>query len=612
MAYPLTLVRALCPLAMVFASAASLAPGKLEAGTRTWDPPGGNFFWHVAENWDPEGIPTTNDDVEIPSGFCQLNADTAAVNSLIMTGGAMVTNGFTLFVLDGGAGLLQVFGSAGGVPVLNLFPTVDSSDALVTDFTQIGNDGRITFNSLGPGDSVSGLFRSLQILPGGELRASGDGETSLEFTVGGPFNLVNDGLFTIEGTVLLNPSDTQGELDLDGSSETGVVVIEPASTLSIQASVLDPLNSSVSVGDGGGLATLEVNFAQPVQWNIGPGGEVVLDNGEVITDDPLLNQGTVRGWGQMNVESFSNGGTLSAEGGTLTVFHTAQMGLDLDGPSGNGVLNALDGNMIIFSGVLPATIAFTGTMNIGESRDFLAQFVTFELLGNAVVNLTGGLFLTQDLRLDMPAGSFSVLAGPESHIIAADTRLVAGGVHLDSDLRVNGLTIVRPNAVVDGAGTLIVDGSGRLTANDSLVIGVSVRNEGIVAPGTDPSDIPPPFDQPGHLQITGDCTQTATGILEIELDAPARGAPDFDTLGVDGDLVLGGTLDVTLAQGFVPDQGTVYTIITYGGNRSGSFDHFNLPPLGGLDWAVNYPPNAIELEVISPETPFMENGFENP
>jgi hypothetical protein len=91
----------------------------------------------------------------------------------------------------------------------------------------------------------------------------------------------------------------------------------------------------------------------------------------------------------------------------------------------------------------------------------------------------------------------------------------------------------------------------------STIIG-NVFNSGFVLPGL----------SPGTLTINGNYTQTAAGVLQMEIGGAAAG--QFDRLVVTGAGNLGGTLDIRLMNGFVPQPSNSFPILQYG-SHTGSF-----------------------------------------
>ena len=78
---------------------------------------------------------------------------------------------------------------------------------------------------------------------------------------------------------------------------------------------------------------------------------------------------------------------------------------------------------------------------------------------------------------------------------------------------------------------------------------------GFVAPG----------ESPGTLNIQGDLTQAADGKLVIEIGGNTPGL--FDVLNVSDKLTSGGTLEVTLLNGFTPGANDTFNFLTFGSLR---------------------------------------------
>ena len=99
------------------------------------------------------------------------------------------------------------------------------------------------------------------------------------------------------------------------------------------------------------------------------------------------------------------------------------------------------------------------------------------------------------------------------------------------------------------------------------VIDVNVQNGGIVAPGS----------SAGILTIARLYTQTASGALSIEIGGLAAGT-EYDRLAVGGVATLDGTLRVEFVNGYVPNVGDHFTIMTYP-SKVGNFSDMILPRL---------------------------------
>ena len=78
----------------------------------------------------------------------------------------------------------------------------------------------------------------------------------------------------------------------------------------------------------------------------------------------------------------------------------------------------------------------------------------------------------------------------------------------------------------------------------------------------------------GTLSISGNLANSSTGIIESELGGGSGG--QYDVVAVTGSASLGGTLNVSLLNGFTPSSGS-FDVITAGGTTSGSFTTMYLP-----------------------------------
>src|SRR5262249_25339101 len=119
-------------------------------------------------------------------------------------------------------------------------------------------------------------------------------------------------------------------------------------------------------------------------------------------------------------------------------------------------------------------------------------------------------------------------------------------------------------------GTL--EGSGTVTG--------SVNNSG----GT----VSPGLGGAGLINITGDYTQGAGGTLKTKLGGlPPIG--QYDRLAVGGSATLDGVLNAGAINGFVPQIGDSFTVLTYG-SHSGVF-----PAIQGGTYIANYHPTDLTL-----------------
>ena len=177
-----------------------------------------------------------------------------------------------------------------------------------------------------------------------------------------------------------------------------------------------------------------------------------------------------------------------------------------------------------------------GTLNINDGANVSTAYDIYNLTGGAI-NLTGGSLKTKAFHNDR-GGSFTMTGG----------RL----------------------EVIDLYGDLDIDG-------------------GVFAPG----------NSPAISSISGNYTQGAESVLEIELAGIAAG--DYDLLNVGGDAFLSGTLEVAFLDDFLPSPGDFYTFLT-ATTIHGAFDDVILPTFDGGFFRLVYGNGELSLAVLA-ETP---------
>jgi hypothetical protein len=99
----------------------------------------------------------------------------------------------------------------------------------------------------------------------------------------------------------------------------------------------------------------------------------------------------------------------------------------------------------------------------------------------------------------------------------------------------------------------------------------------------------------GLITVNGNYTQTATGILNIDIGGLA--ANQFDQLVVNGIVTLSGTLNVALINGFMPALGNSFQILTFTG-RNGDFQFENGLQFGANRFNPQYNATSLTLVVV--------------
>ncbi len=174
--------------------------------------------------------------------------------------------------------------------------------------------------------------------------------------------------------------------------------------------------------------------------------------------------------------------------------------------------------------------------------------------------------------------------------IGSLTKVGTGTLTLSGTNTYTGLTTVN-------AGKLRVSGSvaSAVSVNNGGTLGgsgttrsVTVNSGGIVAPGGSQT-----------LQVNGNYVQGNGGALAITIGGNTAGT-EYDQLIVSGVAQLGGTLNLSLSNGFRPAVGDVFQFLVAGA-ISGNFDTLNTT---GFTGQVNYGPGSITVTVTSvPDIP---------
>lgn len=255
-----------------------------------------------------------------------------------------------------------------------------------------------------------------------------------------------------------------------------------------------------------------------------------------------------------------------------------------------------------------------------------------ELAGSGV-RLRGGSVLTQGSGVVFVSGSSPILEGVRieagSNIaVPCSTTLQLEGtidhrgtITLDNSgcgpasarLEAIGSTAtvgtgeVRLRAVGSGTNIVLSGGSGQLVlSSGQMLTGTgrlagTVRLHGVVMP-----DQPfAPVGAAGVLTAEPGSTVTMASTTRLVFDLASGG--QFDRIDGNGTIVVGGTLEIQLAEGFMPVLGQTFDLIQ-GQAVSGSFHTIRLPPeLSAMDGRVDVFPDRVRLTLVPP--PFRD-GFE--
>ena len=500
-------------------------------------------------------------------------------------------NGRTLTINNGASatfgGELEI---AGGSNVINNAGTLTFSDA-----GRLGNDYYCS-------ECVPG---TLTIDNSGTLIKTGVGTYSLGSVLGG-VDFTNSGTLSVNAGTLsydggTGSTSSSGAVNLlsGGTWQTNgaAMTFTEFSTFNSAGNIVTSNGGSASwlmptakftqtgtITSSGGISTFTPDVNVP-QINLS-GGNLEF-NGAATTPSFTQTGGQLGGSGNLTLSGADNtwsGGAWSG-GGTVTLSEGASLTASGSGygTSWNGRTLTIDSaSSATFGGELEISggtnvINNAGTLTFSDAGRLGNDYYCSECVpGTLTINNRGSL-----VKSGLGSYSLVVAAFNNIHMVnveagtlaintpffsQADTLNIASGSTFST---VNGFT---NEGVIAGNGTIDLGG------------GVStLTNAGTISPGGPGTA--------GTLFINGNLTLTSSSLLEIDLGVSSSSSRVFlgggiqdDRLEVSGTAILGGTLNATLAPGYIPLAGTTIDIITASsfsdGSTSlpiGSFTTTNLP-----------------------------------
>ncbi len=467
---------------------------------------------------------------------------------------------------------------------------------------------------------------TLEATGGGTLRISDSTVTN----TGGTISTDSSSSVIITASTIIggNLTSASGAVIHGVDSFLSGVTITSGSTYSVDPNTSnflsgDLINKGTVVIGGAGASSNSSDLAVYASTvNLSGGGTIVLNNASSQLDgyygnETLVNKDNIiQGQGYIEaLASFTNGGTVNANvsGGTLFIDYAPTTNTGTLEAQAGATLNLNNTTLTNFA----STGATAGTLSGGTYQvwsgtlSFNNGNYTNDIVTNAATILLDGAsgtpnFIDQNgnnalahIATNAAAGSFtiqngvSVTSDPSTDFhnagtmnIGATSTFTVGGGH--DYTQSGGLTYLQAATSDLVAHTININGGtlqGFGTVTGNLV------NGGIVHPG----------DGPGILSVTGNYTQTSSGILDIQIGGPNAGT-GYSQLSITGTAALGGTLDVSLFNGFTPYNGETFTILTSGGLNSSVFSEFNGLQEGNVTFTVAYTSGDVILDAIVPQS----------
>jgi hypothetical protein len=483
--------------------------------------------------------------------------------SLVLNGSGGLTNSGTLKV--GSGALLQVtsgpFTNFSGTTLTggkyNVSGTLEIDELGNTGGEIVTNAAGITLNGTGAKFVDSAGNSALTKLASNTAAGS--------FTVSGGANYTTAGNFNNLGTLGVGSGTTfavSGKLanfagtTLTGGTYTlgGILKFAGANVVTNDAAIglTDSAGEIVnSTNSSNGLANFAVN---------GTTGSFALSGGASFT----------------TAGAFTNNGTLSVGSGS-----TFDVKTNLTNLSG-GTLTG-------------GTYAVSGTFE-SAGANIVTNAANLTLSGSAakVLNSTTSASALANFATNAAAGSFSLASGANFTTAGAFSNAGALSIGSGSTFKTGGTTaFTQTGGSTTDDGTLTASGvtlsAGTLLGNGTIT--GNLQSSGTVTPGISAT-------KTGTLTDSGAYTQNAAGKLNIGIG----GTTSFDALK-STTAVLGGTLNLSELNGFVPTVGSTFKILNFN-SETGKFATVNGLTINSKEaYTITYQPTDVLLTVVAAAAP---------
>ncbi|MFN7965043.1 MAG: hypothetical protein U0V87_05075 [Acidobacteriota bacterium] len=576
------------------------APVQAPLVTKSWNSTAsGN--WGDATKWTPSGVPTATDDVVITlAGTYTVTLNVSSQVASLTLGGSSGTQ-----TLSMSANTLTLDGAS----------SVTSFGALTQNGGTIAGAGTLVIN--GPftwgggahtGTGTTTVNSALTVSGGGnhDISSSRTFNTTATTTwsatggvrIGSGAVVNNTGTWDSQNTnTMSNPFGGTATFNNSGvfkkSVGTGNTTI---------ASSLTAFNNSGTVQAQSGTIILQPNGTHSGGFN-GAGGTVQfalgthdLNAGASLAGAIQLMSGTLNLNTPISTATFNqSGGTLQ---GAATFTTTGLYTWTAGAMAGAGITNA-NGGMAI-SGIgkevkggrtlnNTATATYTGSGSLGvEGGSAINNSGMWDCQSDHLYTFVNG---TRGLFNNLATGTFKKSAGIGETNMSLQMRN-SGAIEVLSGRLIftNGSA-----SFIQTAGSTTLNGGdmdtttpadfqgGTFTGVGSLT--ASLTNSARVAPGL----------QIGTLTIQQAYTQSAAGALDIQVGGLIAGT-EYDQLKLTGvsAATLSGTLNVSLANGFIPPELSTYSIMTYP-SHTGTFSNVTQPGTNCVGFTTRYDPTAVVL-----------------
>jgi hypothetical protein len=376
---------------------------------------------------------------------------------------------------------------------------------------------------------------------------------------------------TVSGTLSagqITPAGHGGTFENSGRFQTSggdiVAAFEQTSTGSTQVLSGGTLSLAGAATISGSI-TGPGGFGAPYPNSFDPYASLDVPGSLTISGTSLcILRSTITGGGTVTVEGTNLIGGATFDGTNLDISGAVSLsvndsfvdGAALDNLSGAiATMNDTHTDICVVAGDSTSSFENNGTINVPSGvqasiQTAFHQSATGSVQANGEIALQGGGTIT---------GSLNAAAG-------GTLEFDSGTYDLDDSSSITGSgNLELANATVNDAGSYDISGSTTIGAGSELNFtggkwnsSGDVSNEGTLSLA------------PGGLDVTGNYTQSGTGTLQIGIAGLSPGL-QYGQLNVSGHANVAGSLVIDLLNGFVPQTGDSFEVLT-SSTTTGGFD----------------------------------------
>ena len=465
-----------------------------------------------------------------------------------------------------------------------------SGDLTLAQASVLQNSGNLFLD--GASLIVTGSLPQSKVIikPGGVLSATN--LTSIEGSAAGHLIVDNSGLIRDDGGTLRFDNG----IDWRCSAGSGEFRAASANSLILFASGFNAEGGTTSLFTGAGTN----------RWP-SSGTNVINGIAQVGALDP-----NTRVFSTGNLEIFTSCG---GAGSVHVLGSSAQ----------SAVLNWKDGTLSL-AGInidLNAAMRISGGVgtNLQISGCIIINRGNILLLDQAIVTCGTGMILLNYGTLDIQTDAALTFTDPDPNwgmnnygrfvkSAGTQTSLFAANVDNYGTIEVKAGTLQFQLIWRPFKGSITVDGGTVLEGALLNILGGTLAGSGTIqAAVTNSGGITSPGGSPGTLSLGPgeDYQQGTNGTLLIELGGHNPGT-DYDQLVVGGNASLAGTLELHLINGFVPQPGDEFQILTCG-SQTGQFSQIKAPAVSGAVWVAHYNGTNVSVTPASGLIPALSGGM---